>query len=124
MAVDKATAEKDILKVIQDNGVLKVSHIFNYYKKITRATFYNWEFDKLDNLKEAIESNKQGAKELMIHKWIASDNSTLQIAAYRLLSDKEEHQLLNQQYIDHTTKGESIAPKIVFTDGHRDKPEV
>jgi hypothetical protein len=44
----------------------------------------------------------------MLAKWVTSQNATLQIAAMRLLCDKEEHQMLNQQYIDHTTKGESV----------------
>ena len=104
MAVDKKKAEEEIIKIIQDNGVLKISHIFNYYKKITRATFYNWGFDKLDSIKEGIEGNQESAKQIMIHKWISSDNATLQIAAFRLLADKEEHQKLNQSYIDHSNK--------------------
>jgi hypothetical protein len=44
----------------------------------------------------------------MMEKWMKSKSAALQIAAMRLISDPEERQMLNQQYIDHTTNGQSI----------------
>ena len=62
----------------------------------------------MHSIKAAIATNRATAKNYMLNKWVASDNATLQISAMRLLSDSEEHQKLNQSYVDHTTKGEKI----------------
>jgi 16S rRNA A1518/A1519 N6-dimethyltransferase RsmA/KsgA/DIM1 with predicted DNA glycosylase/AP lyase activity len=100
--------EIKILEVIEKNAIFTFKDIFVYYKGCTRATAYNLELDKFDTIKEAIQSNKRKGVTSMLAKWVKSENATLQIAAMRLLSDNEERQMLNQQYIDHTTKGEKI----------------
>jgi hypothetical protein len=100
--------EKNILEVIEKNAIFTFKDIFVFYKGCSRSTAYNLELDKLDSIKEAIQSNKRKGVTSMLAKWVKSDNATLQIAAMRLLSDNEERQMLNQQYVDHTTKGEQI----------------
>lgn len=55
-----------------------------------------------------MEENKIDLKVSMRNKWYRSTNATLQIALYRMLANPEEHRLLNQKYIDHTTGGEKI----------------
>lgn len=113
MAHDKAKQyEQELLKVIQSKKIAFFDHCFAF-TTFSRATAYNHNLDKLDTIKAAINSNRVSAKNYMLNKWIAGDNATLQIAAFRLLSDSEEHQKLNQQYIDHTSKGESINRKSV-----------
>ena len=115
MAKTKQQHEKDIIKVIRGKKIFRISHIFNHYLELGSSQFYNLELEKSENIKEALLQNREKAKEHMIHKWVSGENSTLQIAAFRLLADKEEHQLLNQQYVDHTTKGEQIRFNIGFT---------
>jgi len=100
--------ESEILKVVTEKKIIKYSHIFNHYKGISRQYSYEIGLDKSDSIRDAIEQNQQTGKEYLIKKWMQSDNATLQIAAFRLMADKEEHQKLNQQYIDHTTKGDKI----------------
>jgi citrate lyase synthetase len=100
--------EEEIIDVIRKHKICRISHIFAHYTKMSRATFYNNGFDKLDSIKEEMDNNRAKATNYLLNKWIQSDNPTLQIAAMRLVCEKEEHQLLNQQYIDHTSKGESI----------------
>ena len=114
MAKTRNQHEKDILKVIQEKKIFRISHIFSHYPDITRATFYNWNFDKLDSISNALLQNREKAKEYMLQKWVSSNNPTLQIAAFRLLADKEEHMLLNQQYIEqnHTSSDGSMTPKV------------
>lgn len=108
MAKSKDQHEKDILKVIREKKIFRISHIFSHYLELGSSQFYNLELEKSENIKEALQQNREKAKEYMLQKWVSGDNPTLQIAAFRLLADKDEHQLLNQQYIDHTTNGESI----------------
>jgi hypothetical protein len=99
--------EEELLKVIKSKKIAFFDHCFAF-TTFSRATAYNHGLDKLDTIKASIDSNRVSAKNYMLNKWIASDNATLQISAFRLLSNSEEHQKLNQQYIDHTSKGESI----------------
>ena len=97
-----------ILETIETNPVYSFSDIFVYFKGCSRATAYNHNLDKLDVIKEAIEDNKRVGATTLLAGWIKSTNATLQIAAFRMICTPEERQKLNQQYIDHTTKGESI----------------
>ena len=108
--------ELELLNVIQDNKIAFLDQAFAF-TSFSRSTAYNNGLDKLDSIKDALRKNRVKAKTYMLNKWIESDNATLQLAAYRLCADPEEHQKLNQQYIDHTSKGEKIQPApIVFYD--------
>ena len=110
--------ELELLNVIQDNKIAFLDHAFAF-TSFSRSTAYNNGLDKLDSIKDALRKNRVKAKTYMLNKWIESDNATLQLAAYRLCADPEEHQKLNQQYIDHTSKGERIQPApIVFYDSN------
>ena len=107
MEEKKQLYEEELLKVIKDKKIAFFEHCFGF-TSFSRATAYNHSLDKLDSIKDAINENRVTAKNYMLNKWIASDNATLQISAMRLLSDSEEHQKLNQSYVDHTSKGEKI----------------
>lgn len=104
-ATTKYAAE--LIKVIKEREIAIFDHCFAF-TSFSRATAYNHDLDKLDSIREAIENNKATHKNYMLQKWVKSDNPTLQIAAYRLMSDTEEHRKLNQSYIDHTTNGETV----------------
>ncbi len=106
----------ELLNVINEKKIAFLDHAFAF-TSFSRSTAYNYGLDKLDSIKDALRKNRVKAKAYMLNKWIKSDNATLQLAAYRLCADTEEHQKLNQQYIDHTSKGEKIQPApIVFYD--------
>jgi len=108
--------EKKILEVIDKHDVFTFKDIFVYYKGCSRPTAYNLGLDKLDSIKEAVQSNKRKGVTSMLAKWVKSENPTLQIAAMRLLCDSEEHHLLNQNYTELTGKdGKDLnAPKFIF----------
>jgi hypothetical protein len=84
----------------------------------TKSTFYEYfpnESEESDALKSMLDINKVKTKSAMRAKWFKDDNPTLQIALYKSICTPEERQMLNQQYIDHTTKGNEInRPRIVF----------
>lgn len=110
--------EIELMKVIEDKKIAFIDHAFAF-TSFSRSTAYNNKLDKLDNIRDALRKNRVKAKNYMLNKWIESDNATLQLAAYRLCADTEEHQKLNQQYIDHTSKGEKMQPApIVFYDSY------
>ena len=104
----KAKHESDIVQVIIKNKICTIQHIFGAYTDLKSSQFYNLELEKSETIKEAIAQNKSKGCNYLLNKWISSENPTLQIAAYRLICTPEEHQKLNQQYIDHTTGGEKI----------------
>jgi len=120
METDKInrTHEAAILKVIKDKKIMRFDHIFGHFNACSRASAYNHNLDKLDTIKEALEANRNKGVDYLLQKWISGSNATLQIAAMRLICTKEEHQLLNQSYIDHTTKGDKVIqrPAIIVAD--------
>ena len=92
--------EAAILKIIKEKRIMRFDHIFAHFTGCSRATAYNHNLDKLDSIKEALETNRAKGVDYLLQKWIAGDNATLQIAAMRLICTPEERQLLNQQYIE------------------------
>lgn len=100
--------ESEILETIKKHPIFTFQDIFVYYKGCSRSSAYAWSLDKSDAIKNAIYENKRRGVVSMLSKWINSQNATLQIAAMRLICEQNERQLLNQQYIDHTTGGKEI----------------
>ena len=100
--------ETAIIEIIEKHPIFSFKDIFVYYKACSRATAYNHGLDKLDSIKEAIYSNRRRGVSTMLSKWLSSQNATLQLAAMRMICDKEEHRSLNQNYTDLTTDGEKI----------------
>lgn len=103
----KAEYAEELLSILRGKKIAFLSHAFAY-TSFSSSTAYNFELEKMESVKETIKKNRANAKNYMVQKWIASDNATLQVAAYRLMSDPEEHKLLNQSYIDHTSGGEKV----------------
>ncbi len=102
----------ELLAAIKKNKLMRFDHAFGGFVSFSKRTANNHKLHEMHEIKEALEGNRANAKQYMIQKWIGSQNATLQLAAFRLLADSEEHQKLNQQYIDHTSKGESMKPII------------
>lgn len=70
------------------------------YVEPTMATLYEWEFEKSEILKSELRKNKLASKKKMRTKWEDSDNATLQIAAYKLIAEKEEIEALTINKVD------------------------
>ncbi len=83
---------------------MRFDHIFAHFTGCSRATAYNHNLDKLDSIKEALETNRAKAEDYLLQKWIAGDNGTLNIAAMRIVGTPEVRRLLNQKYIELTGK--------------------
>lgn len=113
MRTKKAQHEKNILEIIRKNKVMFISHIFGYYGQISRQYFYQIGLDKSDEIKKAIADNRAKATGFMINKWIASDNPTLQVCAYKILCSDDERKRLSKDYVEVTGKnGKDLVPKI------------
>ena len=72
---------------------------------ISKPTFYDRfkvgtdDFNDISNL---LEQNKIDIKVAIRQKWYKGDNPTGQMALYKLCSTKEEHKLLQQNYIEQS----------------------
>jgi L-lactate utilization protein LutC len=81
---------------------------------IARSTFYEWQMDKMDELKDLLEQNKTELKVSMRAKWYKSDAPVLQMALMKLISSPEEHRKLSMNHTDVTTNGEAINKPIII----------
>jgi hypothetical protein len=106
--------EKSLIRSIKQFKWMRWSHIDWKSLDFSRATAYLYHLDKLDTIKECFSNNRNHAVNYLVQKWIASDNPTLQIAVMRIVAEEEDRQRLNQQYIDHTSKGERLFDKVTI----------
>ncbi len=68
---------------------------------ISKSRFYELitgTSDEMDELRDLFDKNKIELKVSMRKKWFDSDNATLQMGLYKLLSTTEEHKKLQQTY--------------------------
>jgi hypothetical protein len=108
-AEDKTTKYKnELLEAIRKNKIMRFDHAFTGFVSFGRRTAYEHALHEAHEIKEALFENRSKGVSYLLNKWINSDNATLQLAAMRLICETDDHHRLNQQYIDHTTKGNSI----------------
>jgi NhaP-type Na+/H+ and K+/H+ antiporter len=100
MAKTKEQHESEILVTIQKHKLMKIQHIFSHYTDLKSSQFYNLELEKSETIKEAISINKTKAVSYMLNKWIASENPTLQISAFKVLCDEDERKKLSMQFVE------------------------
>lgn len=100
MGLTKDEHEKEILKIIIENNIMFIEHIWNYYFRLRKSQFYNLELEKSEAIRSAIDNNRAREVNKMLNNWFENKNSTLQIAAMRLICTPEQRQMLNQQYIE------------------------
>lgn len=94
MAYDKADLEKQALAAIKEHKLVFLSEVVSYLP-CSEATFYNHKLGELESIKKAIEQNRINEKVGLRKKWRQSDNPTVQIALYKLVSSEEEAHRLN-----------------------------
>ena len=96
MTYNKAELETKAVEIIK---TAKIVFLDDLYSKlgISKQTFYNYKLYELDSIKDGIRENKSNLKEQLRDKWLSSDNATLQIALYKLLSNSEEIERLTQR---------------------------
>lgn len=110
MAYDKTKIYEQAQKAIKDNNLFFIEDIVAWLPcdKTTFYRFFEVESNEYNTIKDLLNQNKVKTKSAIRAKLFKSEKAAELLALYRLICTPEEHQLLNQQYIDHTTKGESI----------------
>lgn len=79
--------------------------------------------ERMDTIKDLLEGNKVRIKVEVRQKLRAAQKASELLAIYRLTSTTQEHRLLNQAYMDHTSKGKQIdsAPGVKLTEDQINK---
>ena len=90
---EKEAILKKAIKVAEDKQLLYLSEVFAFLP-ISYQTFYNWKFDKVEELKEVLDDNKINIRQKLRTKMLISDNATLIIALYKLVCTDEERRIL------------------------------
>ena len=110
MAYDKAKLYEQAKEAIEKNNLFFIEDIVAFIP-CSKQTFYDYfpvDSDEMDTLKEMLEQNEIKTKSGIRAKLWKSEKAAELLALYRLIATPEEHQKLNQSYIDHTSKGEKI----------------
>ena len=107
MAQHKTKAQylKDSLKVIEKYKLFFVTDIAPLIG-ISVARFYQLELEKVEEIKQALLTNRIEVKSSMRNKWYNSDNATLQMGLYKLIGTEEEYHRLANTKIDITSREE------------------
>ena len=99
MAYQREEIFKQILELIPKEGITFFGDIALYIAPHL-TTLYEWEFDKSNEIKEAIAKERSKVKQKMRKKWLQSDNATLQIVGYRLMATREELEAITTNRIE------------------------
>ena len=110
MAYDKNKIYNQAQEQIKKNNLFFIEDIVAFIpcNKDTFYRFFPTDSDEYDILKSMLDENKVKTKSSIRAKLWKSNKAAELLALYRLIATPEEHQKLNQSYVDHTTKGKQM----------------
>ena len=79
---------------------------------ISRSTFFEWELDKSDELKELLHLNRTELKVSMRSKWYKSNAPALQMALMKLIATPDELKKLSMSYTEQNITVDK--PKLII----------
>lgn len=109
MAYDKNKILEDCVSAIRNERLTFFTDLALFVEP-AMSTLYEWELEKSEVIKAELSKNRLAAKRKMRAKWEDSDNATLQIAAYKLIADKDELENLTVNKVDNRN---------TFPEGHK-----
>jgi hypothetical protein len=107
MAYDRAKIYQQAKEAIEKHKLFFIDDIVAFLP-IARSTFYEWELDKSDELKEMLDKNRVEVKSSLRSKWYKSNAPALQLALYKLIASPDEHRSLQMNYQDVTSEGKQV----------------
>lgn len=116
MAYDKKKIYQQAEEAIKKNNLFFIEDIVAFLPcdKTTFYRFFPTESNEYNTLKDLLDDNKVRTKSSIRAKLWKSEKAAELLALYRLIATPEEHQKLNQSYIDHTSKGQSMKNEIII----------
>ena len=98
MAYNKEEIISKALTAIEDEECVTIEEVL-LFLPCGKTWFYAEGLNEVNEIKEAIEAQKTKIKKKLRRNWRNSDNATLQIAEFKLISTDEERDKLNQQKV-------------------------
>jgi hypothetical protein len=116
MAYDKKKIYQQAVDAVSKNNLFFIEDIVAWLPcdKTTFYRFFPTESNEYNTLKGMLETNKTKTKSAIRSKLFKSNKASELLALYRLIATTEEHQKLNQSYVDHTSKGDKITQQPQF----------
>ena len=118
MAYDKNKIYEQAEEAIKKNNLFFVEDIVAFLP-CCKKTFYEFfpiESNELHKLKDLLEDNKIKTKSSIRAKLWKSNRASELLALYRLIATPEEHQKLNQSYVEQTTRVVEPTKYIIVND--------
>lgn len=107
MAYNTDRLLKQAIDLIKKHKLVFLYEVISFLP-CSQSTFYDHKLEQSEDIKSALEENRVLQKHKMRANWINGDNSTLQLAAYKLLSNDDEIKKLSMQHTDVTSDGKQI----------------
>jgi hypothetical protein len=107
---DKEIYDESIEIIEEDHNVCFLSDLFTK-SSFSKPTFYEHvkkDSNEFNYIKKALALNKNKTKQLLRQKWFESKQPTLQLALYKLLSNRSEFERIASNNIDIKTNGQSL----------------
>jgi len=118
MAYSKEKLYQQAEEAIKKNNLFFIEDIVAFLP-CDKTTFYKYftvDSNELNTLKDLLDDNKIKTKSSIRAKLWKSNKASELLALYRLIATPEEHQKLNQSYVDHTSKGKQMIFKPIDLD--------
>jgi hypothetical protein len=96
----------DKQKILEQAKEMIVKHKLFFFEDIiaflpiSSSTFYAWEMEKSEELKELLNLNRTELKVSMRSKWYKSNAPALQMALMKLIASPDELRKLSISYVD------------------------
>jgi hypothetical protein len=116
MAYDRKKIFEQAKEVIVKNKLFFIDDIVAFLP-ISRSTFFEWELDKSDELKDLLNLNRTELKVSMRSKWYKSNAPALQMALMKLIANPEELKRLSMTYTEQNITVDKPKLIIDWTDG-------
>ena len=118
MAYNKEKLYQQAEEAIKKNNLFFIEDIVAFLPcdKTTFYRFFPVDCNEYNTLKDLLDDNKIKTKSSIRAKLWKSNKASELLALYRLIATPEEHQKLNQSYVDHTSKGKQMIFKPIDLD--------
>ena len=124
MAYNKKKLQEQSIEAIKKHNLFFIEDVVAFIP-CDKTTFYKHfpvDSNELNAIKDLLDENKIKTKSSIRAKLYKSTKASELLALYRLIATTEEHQKLNQSYIDHTTKGKKLQNGVVQIIAEGDEP--
>lgn len=112
MAYDKKKIHEQAKEAIVKHKLFFIDDIVAFLP-ISKSTFYAWEMEKSDELKELLNQNRTELKVSMRSKWYKSNAPALQMALMKLIASPEE---LKKLSMNHNVQEVTVIEQPLFPD--------